>query len=137
MIRPSRKRMTLAGLKRHIDRRFATKAYLRRFATKEDLRQFATKKDLRRFATKKNLQRFATKDDLTALETRMDARFGQMMRRFDSLDAKIDAGLKFAGDGIRHHRMLLDEHEVDFGISRRWHSDETLAEEDHHARQET
>ena len=111
MIRRSHKRMTLAGLKRHIDRRFATKAYLRRFATKEDLRQFATKKDLRRFATKKNLQRFATKDDLAALETRMDARFGQMMRQFDSLNAKIDAVLKFARDGFDSHKMVLDEHE--------------------------
>ena len=106
MIRRSHKRMTLAGLKRHIDRRFATKAYLRRFATKEDLRRFATKKDLRRFATK---------DDLAALETRMearlDARFGQMMRQFESLNAKIDAGLKFARDGLDSHKMVLDEHE--------------------------
>ena len=94
--------MTLAGLKRHIDRRFATKADLRRFATKDDLRRFATKKDL---------VRFATKDDLTALETRMDARFGQMMRQFDSLNAKIDAVLKFAQNAIHAHTSLLDEHE--------------------------
>ena len=103
--------MTLASLKRHIDRRFATKDDLRRFATKDDLRRFATKKDLRRFATKKDLERFATRDDMGKLETRMDARFGEMMRRFDSLNAKIDSVLEFARGGIQHHKKVLDEHE--------------------------
>ena len=84
MIRRSRKRMTLASLKRHIDRRFATKADFRRFATKNDLRRFATKKDLRRFATK---------NDLADLERRVDERFGRVMRQFESLNAKIDAVL--------------------------------------------
>ena len=64
MIRRPRKRMTLASLKRHIDRRFATKADLRQFATKADLHQFATKRDLCRFATKRDLRRFATKAEL-------------------------------------------------------------------------
>jgi len=94
--------MTLASLKRHIDRRFATK---------NDLRRFATKKDLRRFATKKDLERFATRDDMGKLETRMDARFGEMRRRFDSLNAKIDSVLDFARGRIEHHKSVLDEHE--------------------------
>ena len=70
MIRRFRKRMTLASLKRHIDRRFATKADLHRFATKNDLR------------------RFATKEDMTQLEVRTLARFAELMRRIESLDGK-------------------------------------------------
>jgi hypothetical protein len=84
--------MTIAGLKRHMDRRFdrlertkadrrdllgcASRRDLRRFATKKDLRRFATKKDLRRFATKKDLQRFATKKDLQRFATKRDLRLG-------------------------------------------------------------
>ena len=83
MIRRSQKRMTLVSLKRHMDRRFAATA------------------------SKKDLERFATKDDLATLETRMDARFGQVMRRLESLDEKIDS----VRGAIPTHRMLLDEHE--------------------------
>ena len=93
-MRRSRKRMTLASLKRHMDRRFdrlqrtkADKTDLQRFATKKDLRRFATKADLRRFATKEDLQRFATKDDLLPLNRGLT----EVMRKLDSLHEKIDA----------------------------------------------
>ena len=98
MIRRPRKRMTLASLKRHIDRRFATKADLRQFATKADLHQFATKRDLRRFATKAEL-RCATKEDVAALEARMDAGFAGVARQLDSLNQKIDAVLDSCARG--------------------------------------
>jgi hypothetical protein len=80
--------MTIATLKRHMDRRFdrlqrtkvdksdlarfATKEDLKRFATKEDLKRFATKEDLKRFATKEDLKRFATKEDLKPFATKED-----------------------------------------------------------------
>jgi len=101
MIRRPRKRMTLALLKRHIDRRFATKA---------DLRQFATKRDLRRFATKADL-RFATKEDVAALEARMGAGFAGVARQLDSLNQKIDAVLDYAKGETRLHTTVLGEHE--------------------------
>ena len=104
MIRRSRKRMTIVQLKRHIDRRFATK---------NELQQL--RNDLQRFATKDDLQRFATKDDLTAFEGRMNARFDDMTRQFErqfeSLNAKIDGFFKFARDRIAHHDRVGDEHE--------------------------
>ena len=76
--------MTLVSLKRHIDRKFATKV---------------------------DLRRFATKDDLAALERRMDVRFGQMMRQFESMGAKFDAVSRSMRDRINGHEMVLDEHE--------------------------
>jgi len=127
MIRRPRKRMTLASLKRHIDRRFATKADLRRFATKADLRrfatkadllQFATKADLRQFATKRDLRRFATKtevrstkDAVASLEARMEAGFAGVARQLDSLTQKIDAVLEFARGQAGLHSTVLGEHE--------------------------
>ena len=127
MIRRPRKRMTLASLKRHIDRRFATKADLRRFATKADLRrfatkadllQFATKADLRQFATKRDLRRFATKtevrstkDAVASLEARMEAGFAGVARQLDSLNQKIDAVLEFARGQAGLHSTVLGEHE--------------------------
>ena len=80
MIRRPHKRMTLASLKRHIDRRFATKADLRRFATKAELR-------------------FATKQDVAVLEARMDAGFAGVARQLDSLNQKIDAVLDSCARG--------------------------------------
>ena len=98
--------MTLVSLKRHIDRKFATK---------KDLRRFATKNDLRRFAPKRDLRGFATKDDLAALEARlearMDVRVGQMMRQCESMGAKFDAVSRSMRDRIDSHKMVLDEHE--------------------------
>ena len=122
MMRRSAKRMTIASLKRHVDRRFtslrkdlrrcATKDDLRGFATKDDLRGFATKDDLRGFATKNDLRGFATRDDLAQLEARMDRRFGDVARQFDSLNAKIDAVLSYAREGIHLHGKVIDEHEL-------------------------
>ena len=137
MIRRSQKRMTLAELKRHMDRRFdrlertkadkadlrrfATKRYLQqRFATKDDLKRFATKDDLKRFATKDDLKRFATKDDLARCATRddlarlegtVDARFREVARQLDSLNAKIDSVLTFARGKTGNYDLVLDEHD--------------------------
>ena len=109
MIRRPRKRMTLASLKRHIDRRFATKADLRQFATKADLRRFATKRDLRQFATKTELR--STKDAVASLEARVEAGFAEVARQLDSLNQKIDAVLAYARGEIRQHSTVLGEHE--------------------------
>ena len=76
--------MTLVSLKRHIDRKFATK---------------------------KDLRRFATKGDLAALEARLDRRFGEMMRQFESMGAKFDSVSRSMGQRIDGHKMVLDEHE--------------------------
>ncbi len=100
MIRRPRKRMTLASLKRHIDRRFATKADLRRFATKRDLRRFATKTEVR-----------STKDAVASLEARMEAGFAGVARQLDSLNQKIDAVLEFARGQAGLHSTVLGEHE--------------------------
>jgi hypothetical protein len=105
--------MTIAQLKRHMDRRFAnTRRELQRFATKDDLRRFATKKDLRRFATKEDLRRFATKEDFSGLETRMNAGFGEVARRFDSLNAKMESMVKPLKEAIADRDRLFDEHEA-------------------------
>lgn len=88
MIPRSKKRMTLAGLKRHIDRRCATKADLRRFATKNDLRQVERR-----------------------LETRMDVRFTDVHRQFQSLGDKIDALIRHVRGKLDHHDVVLDEHD--------------------------
>ena len=96
--------MTIAQLKRHVDRRFAN--------TRRELQRFATKDDLRRFATKKDLRRFATKEDFSGLETRMNAGFGEVARRFDSLNAKMESMFKSLKEAIADRDRLFDEHEA-------------------------
>jgi hypothetical protein len=128
--------MTVAQLKRHMDRRFdhlertkadksdlsrfatkddlrrfATKDDLKRFATKDDLKRFATKDDLKRFATKDDLKRFATKDDLNGLATRTDYQFAEVFRRLDSLNDKIDSVLTIVRDDRDHFNRVVDEHD--------------------------
>jgi hypothetical protein len=106
MISPPRKRMTIAQLKRHMDRRFAnTRKELRRSATKDDLRRFATKKDLERFATKEDLERYATKEDLAI-------GFGEVARRLDSLNAKMDSISKSLNQAIIDRDRIFDDHEL-------------------------
>jgi hypothetical protein len=108
----SRKRMTIAQLKRHVDRRFAdTRKQIERCATKDDLQRFATKDDLQRFATKDDLQRFATKDDLAALESRMNARLGDVTSGLDGLNAKMDGMFKSLTDATAARDRIFDEHE--------------------------
>lgn len=69
MIR-GREPMTVAELKRHIDRRFVTrrglKRQLQRFPTRDDL-----KRELQKYATKEDLKALATKDDLNDLRRMM------------------------------------------------------------------
>jgi len=86
--------MTLEQFKRHMDRRFDR--LQRTKADKADLRRFATKDDLRR-----ELARYATKDDLAQLATRVDANAAEMNRRFDSLNDKIDSGLRAVLKGLK------------------------------------
>jgi hypothetical protein len=140
MISSLREPMTIAALRRHMDRRFdrlertkADKGDLRQFATKKDLRQFATKKDLRRFATKKDLRRFATKTDLRRFATKTDLRrFAtktemrhwsvDIKRHFDVVAEGLEEKLQKVAEGVAqiaavklhvaHHAKVLDEHET-------------------------
>src|SRR5712691_1866001 len=90
----SRKRMTIAQLKRHVDRRFAD-----------------TRKQIERCATKDDLQRFATKDNLAALETRMNATLGDVTSGLDGLNAKMDGMFKSLTDATAARDRIFDEHE--------------------------
>lgn len=89
MIRGSRKRMTIIQLKRHIDRRFAK--------------------------MNRELRGGATKDDLEALELRIEARmnvrFGEVERRLDSLNEKMDSAFKRLAEAITQRDLVFDEHE--------------------------
>ena len=92
--------MTIAQLKRHMDRRFDRLE--RTKADRKDLRGFATKPDLRRFATKRELKQM--RDELR--------------RHFDVIAEAMFARIDAALDGIRanqermaHHDVVLDEHE--------------------------
>jgi hypothetical protein len=123
--------MTIAELKRHMDRRFdrlertkADKRDLRRYATKKDLRQFATKADLRQFATKADLRRFATKKDLRRYATKKDLRSfaAEIKRHFNVVAEGLEEKLQKLADGVSqipaiqlhvvHHDKVLDEHET-------------------------
>ena len=100
-MRASREPMTIAELKRYMDRRFMTREEFRR-----DLRRFATKRDLRRFATKQELRRFTV----------------DIKRHFrvliESLEQKLDllaertAEIGHVNERLQHHDLVLDNHEV-------------------------
>lgn len=109
--------MTVAQLKQHLDRRFdhlertkADKSDLARFVTKDDL-----KAELKRFATKDDLKaelkRFTTKDDVNRLATRTDYQFGEVFRRLDSLNDKIDS----LTGVVRDNRDLFDRVSDEYG----------------------
>lgn len=83
--------MTVAQLKQHMDRRF-------------------DRLD-RRKADKSDLRRFAMKTDFPLVEARAEARFGEVARQFESLNAKIDSVLVYARGEIQQHTRVLDEHE--------------------------
>jgi len=83
--------------------RFATKDDLRGYASRNDLKGFATKEDLKRFATKEDLKRFATKEDLKRFATKVD--FRRLEDRVISMQKTLQAML-------RHHGIVLDDHEV-------------------------
>ena len=120
--------MTIDQLKAHIDRRFdrlertkadrselrrlaatadrrwaVTKKAFSRFATKDDLRGYASRNDLKGFATKEDLKRFATKEDLKRFATKVD--FRRLEDRVISMQKTLQAML-------RHHGIVLDDHEV-------------------------
>jgi hypothetical protein len=113
MISFAREPMTIAELKRHMNRD------LRRFATKKDLRRFATKKDLQRFATKRDLRlALATKTDKTDLR-----RWSiDIKRHFDVVAEGLEEKIQKVADGmaqipairlhVAHHDKVLDEHET-------------------------
>jgi hypothetical protein len=115
--------MTVAELKRHIDRRFLTKRGFRRelkreltrFATKDDLKAFATKDDLKRFATKDDLKRFATKDDLKRFATKDDLKRYATKDDFHELRDEMRRGFAEMRLGFaeirRDFMQIVDEHE--------------------------
>ncbi len=101
--------MTIEQLKAHMDRRFdrlertkADRSELRRVAAR--VSRCATKADLTRFATKRDLKRFATKDDLNGLAAGL-AR----------LEDRVIAMQKTLQGIVRHHGLVLDDHEVRIG----------------------
>ncbi len=113
MIASLREPVTIAQLKRHMDRRFdrlertkADKADLRRFVTKRESLRFATKRDLRRFATKKEMRFWAV----------------DIKRHFDIVAESLEEKLGKVADGvadiaaiqlhIAHHGKALDDHET-------------------------
>lgn len=110
--------MTVAELKRHIDRRFLTKREFKRvlkreldrFVTKDDLKselqRFATKDDLKAFATKDALQ--ATRDDLSDLNRRMLALHAQTMDEMRRGFAEMRQGFS---EMRRDFMQIVDEHE--------------------------
>ena len=131
MIASLREPVTIAQLKRHMDRRFdrlertkADKADLRQFVTKRESLCFATKKDLRRFATKQDLRRFATKRDLGRFATKREMRLWavDIKRHFDIVAESLEDKLRKVADGVAdiaaiqlqvaHHSKALDDHET-------------------------
>jgi len=131
MIASLREPVTIAQLKRHMDRRFdrlertkADKADLRQFVTKRESLCFATKKDLRRFATKQDLRRFATKRDLGRFATKREMRLWavDIKRHFDIVAESLEDKLRKVADGVAdiaaiqlhvaHHTKALDDHET-------------------------
>ena len=122
MISSLREPVTIAQLKRYMDRRFdrlermkADKVDLRGFATKKDLHRFATKKDLRRFATKRDLRRYATKSEMRLWAV-------EIKRHFDVVAEGLEEKLQKVADGVAevaaiklhfvHHVKVLDDHET-------------------------
>jgi hypothetical protein len=123
--------MTVAELKRYIDRRFLTKRdfrrelrrELKRFATKDDLKAFARKDDLKAFATKDDLKAFATRDDLKAFPTRedpkgfattldLDRMRDEFRRLVITLHAETRAEMRRGFADLRRDFMqIVDEHE--------------------------
>ena len=140
MISSLREPVTIAQLKRYMDRRFdrlermkADKVDLRRFATKKDLGRFATKRDLQRFAKrsdlrgfvrKSDLRRFATKRDLRRFATKNEVRLWavEIKRHFNIVAEGLDEKLQKVADGVAevatiklhlvHHGKVLDDHET-------------------------
>jgi hypothetical protein len=90
--------MTVAELKRHIDRRFLTKRGFRR----------ELKRELTRFATKDDLQSFATKDDLSELNRRMLALHAQTMDEMRRGFTEMRLGFS---EMRRDFMQIVDEHE--------------------------
>jgi hypothetical protein len=117
MMRLPQEPMTIAQLKRYMDRRFdrlertkANKSDLRRFATRRDLKRFATKSDLKRFATKRDLEQFATKADAESLAVDTRRYFQVVAEGLEDKVAKIGevGDLKSL---LALHSAVLDEHE--------------------------
>src|SRR2546427_6803323 len=68
MMRVPQEPMTIAQLKRYMDRRFDRLE--RTKANKSDLRRFATKRDLERFATRADLVKYVARAESLAVDTR-------------------------------------------------------------------
>ena len=131
MIASLREPVTIAELKRHMDRWFdrldrtkADRADLRQVVTKRESLRFATKEDLRRFATRKDLRRFATKRDLGRFATKKEMRLWaiDIKRHFDIVAESLEEKLRKVADGVAdiaaiqlhvgHHGKVLDDHET-------------------------
>jgi hypothetical protein len=89
--------MTLDQLKAHMDRRFDRLE--RTKADRSELRRLEAR--VKRCATKGDLKRFATKDDLTRAVARLEDRLIAMQTTLQGI--------------VRHHGLVLDDHEVRIG----------------------
>ena len=115
MISSLREPVTVAELKRHIDRRF--NRLDRTKADKRDLRRFATKKDLQHFATKAELRR-----EGRALRRDMRLWAVDIKRHFDVVAEGLEEKLQKVAEGVSeipaiklhlaHHDRVLDDHEA-------------------------
>jgi hypothetical protein len=95
--------MTIAELKKHIDRRFVTKRQFKR-----ELSRLATRDDLKGFATRDDLERFATKESLHSFRDEMnDFRRQTLAMHAETMD-EMRRGFKEIRD---HFTRIVDEHE--------------------------
>ena len=106
MMRLPQEPMTIAQLKRYMDRRFDRLE--RTKANKSDLRRFATKRDLERFATKADLAKYVARAESLAVDTR---------RYFDVVAEGLEDKVRKIGEVgdlkslLALHSAVLDEHE--------------------------
>lgn len=104
MMSSPRELVTIAELKRHMDRRFDRLE--RTKADRRDLRRFATKKDLRRFATKKEM-RLWTIDIKRHVAVLIEGLEEQVKRIADGVARCEAIELRQS-----HYSKVLDDHET-------------------------
>ena len=100
--------VTIAQLKRYMDRRFDRLE--RTKADKSDLRRYATRDDLRRLERRFE-RKFATKTDLAALESRLIARMDVLHESLIERMNRLFDVLAPLGGRAGHYDRVLDNHE--------------------------
>jgi len=98
--------MTIAQLKRYMDRRFDRLE--RTKANKSDLRRFATKRDLMRFATKADMAQYVARAESLAVDTK---RYFQIVAEGLRDEIKKIGEVGNLKSSLAQHSAVLDEHE--------------------------